>query len=393
MNKEMKAPVYLRITVNSKRVEIATGYWIRPDDWNTEKQQAKGVSEISRAINDYIVSTKAKILQIQNSFTVVGSPNITAELVKKKLLGVSPETKSLLQLFDYHNSQIKEQIGKGFREGTYRHYVVTYNKVKAFLKFQYKVDDFPLESLSHQFVSDFHYYLKTTQSLSSNTAMKKIKQLKTVIAIALKNDWLSKNPFANFKAYYKDPKREALTQEEIDVLASKSFSTERLTVVRDVFLFSCYTGLRFSDVQKLTPENVMKGIDGGQWITVDTTKTDTRCNIPLLPKAFQLIEKYKSNPECLHKGVLFPVRSNQKTNEFLKEIAEIAGIKKELHFHLARHTFATTVTLNNGVSLEAVKEMLGHSNIRTTQIYAKMNNTRVSNEMNLVRSKFEVIAS
>jgi site-specific recombinase XerD len=222
--------------------------------------------------------------------------------------------------------------------------------------------------------------------------MKKIKQLKKVISIAFKNEWLTKNPFANFKAYYRDPKREALTQEEIDLLASKSFSTERLSVVRDIFLFSCYTGLRFSDVQKLTPANVVKGVDGGQWLTVDTTKTDDRCNIPLLQPALQLIKNYGTYPECLNKGVLFPIRSNQKTNEFLKEIAAIAGINKRLHFHLARHTFATTITLNNGVSLEAVGKMLGQKNIRTTQIYAKMNNTRISNEMNLVKNKFKVFA-
>ena len=184
MNRELKAPIYLRITVKGKKVEIATGHWIKQNEWDTLKHQAKGNSESSSLINNYLISTKAKILQTQNSFTVAGSPNINAEYVKEKLLGVSPEKKTLLQLFDYHNSQIKEQIGKGFREGTYRHYVVTYNKVKAFLKFEYNVDDFPLEGLSHQFVDAFHYYLKTTQKLSSNTAMKKIKQLKKVISIA-----------------------------------------------------------------------------------------------------------------------------------------------------------------------------------------------------------------
>ncbi|HEX7845683.1 MAG TPA: site-specific integrase [Chitinophagaceae bacterium] len=387
-----KAPIYLRITVKGKKKESATGHWINPNEWDTLKHRAKGNSESSSLINNYLIATKAKFLQTQNNLTVAGSPNITAEYVMERLLGVNPEKKTLLQLFDYHNSQVKEQIGNGFREGTYKHYVVTRNKVEKFLKDSYGVDDFPLESLSHQFVNDFHYYLKTAQSLSGNTAMKKIKQLKTVISIALKNEWLTRNPFANFKCWYRDPKREALTQEEIDLLASKSFSTERLTVIRDIFLFSCYTGLRFSDVQKLTPENIMKGVDGEQWLTVDTIKTDDRCNIPLLLPALQLIEKYGTHPECLNKGVLFPTRSNQKTNEFLKEIAEITGIKKKLHFHLARHTFATTITLNNGVSLEAVGKMLGQKNIRTTQIYAKMNNTRISNEMNLVKNKFEVIA-
>lgn len=392
MNKEMKAPVYLRLTVNGKRVEIASGHWIKPDDWNTEKQQAKGVSEISRAINDYIISTKSKILQIKNSFTIAGSPIISAELVKERLLGTSPEKKSLLQLFAYHNEQIKEQVGKDFRAGTYKHYVVTYNKVKKFIKDYYKADDFPLESLSHKFVTDFEFYLKTSEGLSNNSAMKKIKQLKKIINLALANEWLAKNPFANFKCGYKDPKREALTNDELNLLSEKKFSTERLTAIRDIFLFACYTGLRFSDIQKLTPSNIMKGIDGNQWLTVDTTKTDERCNIPLLSQALQIIDKYRGNPECLQKGVLFPVKSNQKTNEFLKEIADITGIKKKMHFHLARHTFATTICLNNGVSLETVGKMLGQRNIRTTQIYAKMNDTRISNEMSLVKSKFEVLA-
>lgn len=391
-NKEGKAPIYLRLTVNGKKVETASGYWIKPDDWNTEKQTAKGGSEINRAINDYIISTKSKLLQIQNSFTVAGSPLISAELVKERLLGTSPEKKSLLQLYAYHNEQIKAQVGKDFKDGTYKHYVVTYNKVKKFIKHYYKADDFLLENLSHQFVTDFEFYLKTEDGLSNNSAMKKIKQLKKIINLALANDWLVKNPFANFKCGYKDPKREALTIDELNLLSEKQFSTERLTAIKDVFLFACYTGLRFSDIQKLTPSNIMKGIDGSQWLTVDTTKTDERCNIPLLSQALQIIEKYKAHPYCLNKGVLFPVRSNQKTNEFLKEIGDLTGIKKKMIFHLSRHTFATTICLNNGVSLETVGKMLGQRNIRTTQIYAKMNDTRISNEMNLVKNKFEFLA-
>jgi len=390
VNREMKAPIYLRITVNGKKVEIATGHFIKLSDWDTKKQQAKGASQESISINTYITSTKSKILQIQNGFTIAGSPVISAELVKERLLGSSPEKKSLLQLFAYHNEQIKVQVGNDFKVGTYKHYVVTFNKVKSFIQHTYKADDFLLESLSHKFVTDFEYYLKTVEGLKNNTAMKKIKQLKKIISIALANEWLAKNPFANFKCSYKDPKREALTNEELNQLASKEFSTERLTTIRDIFLFGCYTGLRFSDIQKLTPSNIVKGIDGRIWLTVDTTKTGERCNIPLFDAALQLIEKYSTNPECLMKGVLFPVKSNQKVNEYLKEITDLTGIKKKLHFHISRHTFATTLTLNNGVSLESVGKMLGQRNIRTTQIYAKMNDTRISNEMSLVRNKIEV---
>ncbi|HEX7847655.1 MAG TPA: site-specific integrase, partial [Chitinophagaceae bacterium] len=310
VNKDGVAPIYLRITVNGKKVEVSTGHLIKLNDWDTKKQKAKGVSQLSKLINDHITSTKSKILQIQNSFTVAGSPVISAELVKERLSGVSPEKKSLLQLFDYHNSLIKEQIGKDFRAGTHKHYVVTRNKVAAFLKRTYKAQDFPLESLSHKFVTDFEYYLKTEQGLSSNTAMKKIKQLKKIVNLALANDWIAKNPFANFKCSYKNPQREALTNEELNLLASKEFSTDRLTSVRDIFLFGCYTGLRFSDIQRLTPLNIVKVIDGKQSLIVDTVKTGDRCRIPLLEPALKLIEKYSHNPECLSKGFLFPVKSN-----------------------------------------------------------------------------------
>lgn len=391
-NKEGKAPIYLRITVNGKKVEIATGHWLRTDEWDTPKQKAKGVSQGSISINKYITSTTNKILQIQDSLVITETP-VSAELIKEKLLGTTSEKKTLLQLFDYHNSQIKLQVGKDFKPGTHKHYVVTRNKVEKFLMSTYRASDFPLESLSHEFVTRFEVYLKTVEGLSNNTAMKKIKQLKKIINLALAHGWIPKNPFSNFRCTYKDPQREALTKEEINLLAAKQFATERLTSVRDIFLFGCYTGLRFSDIQKLTPDNIVNGIDGKKWLTIDTVKTGQRCNIPLLEPALQLIGKYSNNPECLNKGVLFPVRSNQKMNDYLKEIADVTGIKKKLHFHIARHTFATTVTLANGVSLETVGKMLGHTNNRTTQIYAKMTPTRISNEMKMVENKLEVLAS
>ena len=387
-NKEGKAPLYLRLTVNGKKKsENATGYFIKPAEWDSQKHQVKGSSNASQLINSYIATTKAQILQIQNSFLLAGNTSFTVEHVKEKLLGTSAEKKSLLTLFDYHNSQVKEQIGTEFSSGTYRHYVVTRNKVHAFLQHTYKTEDFLLENLSHKFVTDFEYYLKTVDHLSNNTAMKKIKQLKKVISIAIANEWIEKSPFLSFKCSYRDPQREALSSEELELLKTKNFSTERLTVIRDIFLFGCYTGLRFGDIQKLSLNNIIKGIDGGKWLMVDTIKTGDRCNIPLLEPAIQLIDKYKDSPECLLSKTLFPVRSNQKVNEYLKEIGEIAGIKKKLHFHIARHTFATTITLNNGVSLETVGKMLGHRSIRTTQTYAKMNNTRISNEMELIKQK------
>ncbi|MCP9750535.1 site-specific integrase [Ferruginibacter sp. HRS2-29] len=392
MNKKGEAPLYLRITSNGKKVEIASGYYLNDAEWDAQRKQAKGKSENSKLVNNYIAITTTKILQIQNEFSLSNNSSLTANVIKQRLLGVPTQKKNLLEVFEYHNAQIKKQVGKGKALGTLNHYEVSKGKIIKFLKHCYNATDIALDEISHKFLTDFESFLKLQDGLSSNSAMKKLTHLKTVIKLAIANEWTTKNPFGNFKCTYKNPTRDVLTKEELQLLGSKVFLTDRLTYVRDIFLFCCYTGLRYSDVGKLTPSNIYIGEDGKRWLTVDTTKTNERCNIPLFEQAERLIEKYKDNKECLYKGVLFPIRSNQKMNEFLKEIATLTGINKNLHFHLSRHTFATTIMLANGFSIESVGKMLGQKNIRTTQIYAKMTDGRISTEMALNRSKIEVFA-
>lgn len=206
--------------------------------------------------------------------------------------------------------------------------------------------------------------------------------------IAQANNWITIDPFLNYKVRLKDVEREYLSEEEIQTMLTKNLHTPRLSQVRDIFIFCCFTGLAYSDVKKLTQNNVVMGIDGEQWIKTKRTKTDTRSNIPILPTALAIIKKYENHPEVVIKEVLLPVLSNQKSNAYLKEIAELCGITKNLTTHLARHTFATTVTLTNGVPLESVSKMLGHKSIKTTQHYAKILDLKVSDDMQLLRQKF-----
>lgn len=202
------------------------------------------------------------------------------------------------------------------------------------------------------------------------------------------NVWIDKDPFINYTSKFNEVTRSFLNEQKIEILSTKDFKNERISQVRDIFLFSCFTGLAYIDTQQLTTQNVNIGLDGNKWIFTKRQKTKTTSTIPLLTQAECIIEKYKNHQTCINRGRLLPVLSNQKMNAYLKEIADLCGINKELTYHIARHTFATTVTLSNGVSIESVSKMLGHKNIKTTQHYAKILDSKVSEDMMSLRQKF-----
>jgi site-specific recombinase XerD len=218
--------------------------------------------------------------------------------------------------------------------------------------------------------------------------MKYISNLKKIVNGCFRKGWLTKDPFSGFKMAKQEIEREALTDQELQKINSKTFPTDRLNFVKDIFLFSCYTGLAYADVKKLRRTEIASGIDGNYWIFTNRQKTDTQSRIPLLPPAQAIVEKYKDSPTCSDSGHVLPVLSNQKMNAYLKEIADVCGITKNLTFHIARHTFATTVTLSNGAPIESVSKMLGHRNLKTTQHYAKVLDRKVSDETRLLREKF-----
>ena len=228
---------------------------------------------------------------------------------------------------------------------------------------------------------------KTIRKCNHNSTQKYIRNFRKIINNAIKNDWLDKDPFKAYRVKLKDTKRVFLTKEELTALEEEQFAIDRLDQVRDVFVFCCYTGLSYVDVEKLTPKGIVKGHDGEYWINVDRTKTGSPSSVPILPKAFKIIEKYKNDPRMINGGRLLPVISNQRINAYLKELASLTGIEKKLTFHAARHTFATTVTLSNGIPIETVSAMLGHKNFRTTQIYAKVVQEKISRDMRKLREK------
>ena len=379
-NQQGLCPLYLRITVQGQRKNLATPFGIPLTCWDNKKQKVKGKYELADCINNYIDLVKVQVHQLQNSSNLTRK-QLTPLFIKQSLLGQNPDKKTLLEVVNYHNAKLKELVGKDVSIGTYKRYEVTRRKLQLFIRDVYSQDDILLEEIKYKFITDFEFYLKTKFKIDQNTAIKYLKQLKKIIKEAAANDWIEKNPFQYFKCVPVLRHRGFLTNEELSLIESRIFENERLNLVKDVFLFSCYTGLSYSDVEKLKRENIFKSADNKEWIAIQRTKTKESCNIPVLPKAAAILKKYTTNPECCIKGKLLPVRSNQKINEYLKEMANLCGITKRVSFHLARHTFATTVTLANGVSMEVVGRMLGHRSLRTTQIYAKMVDHRVSNEM------------
>ena len=381
-----QVPVYMRITVNGKRAEMAIQRSVNPEKWNNEGGFAKGTRKDIRDLNEYLDLLRSKVYAAQRDL-MEEHKHITAEALRNRVQGIAEEQKTLTEVFGYHNQLMKEKVPGEYSKTTLTRYETTFKHVKEFVRHKYRTDDLYLNQLNHEFITEFDHFLRTKHNCNHNSSVKYIKNLRKVINLAVNNDWLNKDPFKGFSVKLKEVKRDFLTEEELQKLISHEFNILRLDQVRDIFIFSCYTGLAYVDVEKLTEDNIRKGIDGNLWIYADRTKTKTESNVPLLPEASRIILKYKDNPESNNKGRLLPVISNQKINAYLKEIATITGIKKTLTFHLARHTFATTVTLLNDVPIETVSKLLGHKSIRTTQIYAKVVEKKVSNDMEKLKNR------
>jgi site-specific recombinase XerD len=253
--------------------------------------------------------------------------------------------------------------------------------------------DIGLKEINFKFVTGFEYYLKSfkpldhQKPLGNNGVMKHMERFRKMINVALKNEWMEKDPFKAYKPKFTKYERGFLTEEELQTIEQKEFNIERLQFVKDLFIFSCYTGLTYTDTINLTPANLIRGIDGDYWLITSRQKTGTSVKIPLLPKALKIIDNYRSNPKSIADGSLFPKISNQRLNGYLKEMADLCSINKNLTFHLARHTFATTVTLSNGVPIESVSKMLGHTKITTTQVYAKVIERKLSDDMKSLKLK------
>ncbi|PHR12815.1 MAG: recombinase [Aequorivita sp.] len=377
--------IYARITVNSKRSEFSIKRKVSLMKWNPEAGTIKGSSSEVSDLNRYMASIRVKLHKIYEKLSEDDSL-VTAEKIKNIYLGKNKKYKMLLEIFQDHNNKVEKLIGKDFAAGTAERYRTAKKHLGEYILKEYGNNDIPVKDVDHTFISGFEYYLKTTRNCSHNTSIKYITNFKKIIRIAYANDWINKDPFIHWKAKLKIVDREFLNEGELQTLVEKDFGIARLDQVKDVFVFSCFTGLAYADAKKLSSDNIVMDISGERWIKIKRSKTDTRSSIPLLGIPQSIIDKYAESPET-ESGKLLPVLSNQKTNAYLKEIADLCEIKKNLTFHLARHTFATTVTLTNGVPIESVSKMLGHKSLKTTQHYAKIIDRKVSEDMKALKDK------
>jgi site-specific recombinase XerD len=380
-------PVYMRITVNGKRAEVSAGRDCDPSVWNSHAGRGIGTKSETRALNSYLDTLQAKVMNAHQQLIAAGE-SITADRLRDQFIGRAEKAYYIVELFSEHNEQVKALIGNGFEANTLKSYRSSFKHLSLFVQHQYGIADMDVKSLNHAFIINYEFYLKTVCKCSGVSAAKYVKHLKKIVNNCLANKWLNDNPFINYRSKAKAKEKEFLMQDELEAIVIKGITNERLIQVRDIFIFCCYTGLCYADVQKLQRHQIAKGVDGEQWIFTTRQKTDTSSRIPLIAIAADIVNKYADHPQCINKNLVLPVLSNQRMNSYLKEIADICGITKTLTFHMARHTFATTVTLSNGVPIESVSKMLGHANIKTTQHYAKVLDLKVSKDMALLRQKF-----
>jgi len=362
-------PIFCRITLNGKRKQFSTGFFLKESNWNGQTQRYRGTSADAQHINSRLELIRVRLLKSYDALAKE-SHSFTVEHIYNRYADKDKEYKTLLQAFEYHNEKMKELVGKDYVKATYDKFVVIQNHVEEFIKSEYKLTDYPLTEVKLKFLHDLDHYLKVTKGHNQNTINKVIERVKKVLKIAVGNGWITSDPFLLYqkKKYVKEVV--FLSSQELKLLETHKFAQDRLDAVRDSFIFSCYTGLAFNEASQLSTDHLQLDDNGLLWIDMVRQKTQRPISVPVLPKAMKVLKKY-GYPA--NEGLLLPIISNQKMNSYLKEVAEVVGIGKHLTHHIARKTFASTVLLNNDIPVEIVSFLLGHSKTTTTeQHYAKV---------------------
>ncbi len=388
--KNNQAPLYARITVDGKKLNISLKRRIDTRLWNANKQRIKGNSQTARDLNQYLNEVHSELFQCYHELRA-DDRRITPQAIKSKFLGDdNVRIYTLRDIIAYHNTKIFQKLHRN----TSRLYLTSQNYILLFVKKEYKREDMELVELDYRFILSFENFLRShkprhyQKQIGNNAVMKHIQRLRKMITLAYHMEWINNDPFRKFKQKLIPTHRGYLTAKELERLEELAINSRRLNTVRDLFVFSCYTGISYTDIMLLTKESLVLGMDT-YWIVIKRQKNGNPVKIPLLKKALDLIKRYMTDKRSLVNNTLFPRISNQKMNAYLKEIAPLAGIQKNLTFHMARHTFATTVTLTNGVPIETISKMLGHTRLATTQIYAKVVERKVYDDMQMLREKLE----
>lgn len=374
-NKQGKSPLMIRIFLNGEMLNVgSSGICIDKKLWNNATNRVKGRS-------GEVLNLNAQLDNISNSLQTIFKKHefdedLTLDKIKSIFLGKNKEKTTFLEFYDKYLEDVKSQVGVGKSIALYHKYSAARNHFAEFLHIKYGRKDLMPGELTHIIIHDFEIYLRTVVCLKPNSATKTLKFFKTVVIFAQKCGVMTHDPFLNHHFHLEPVDRGFLTDEEIQRIMQKKFPTPRLEAVRDAFIFSCFCGLAYIDMANLTHDNIVT-LDGKEWIMTKRQKTNVQSNILLLDIPKKIIEKYKGKTK---NGRLIPILSNQRMNSYLKEIADVCGINKNLTYHLARHTFAT-MSLSKGVPIETVSKMLGHTNIKTTQIYARITNKKIEEDM------------
>jgi site-specific recombinase XerD len=373
-------PLYCRVRYNDTTVQFYTQIDILYINWDSKRTRVSGNSK--KALNLKLETIRVDIIEKYNAL-IKTNIIITAKTIIDYYKNNTLIMNSIINVFQQHNENMKSLIGIEYSYGSYKNYKTTIKRLKNYITKKYNTNDISLTKINYDFIYNFSQFLLLNTECNHNGMMKHIQRFKKITNFCIKNNYITKDPFVGFKISFKKSNRVYINKDELETLKNITLNNN-LNKVRDVFLFSCYTGLSYIDLYNLSLKNIIKGYDGLQWIFVKRQKTDIPSNLPILPYAFSILKKYKKEKNV---NRIFPMISNQKTNKALKEIGRMCGFNKKLTFHSARHTFATTVTLTNGVPIETVSKMLGHNNIKTTQIYARVIESKISSDMLKLRKK------
>ncbi len=374
-----------RITLDSQRKPFSTGVFINPESWNASKQKAFPPNKINNQINTQLSLIKQDINQ-SFLFLQVQEKDFDVDDIYRQYKGENiKQDKSINEMFHLHISKQEKLIGISTTRVSVAKFYQTQAHVKSFIKYKYNKSDYLLKDMTMAFITEFEYYLKAEKYFKQNTIHKTIQRFKQMVKLAVGLDYLAKDPFLLYKN--RKPKKQVifLSKEELETLEKHQFASERLQQVADMFIFCCYTGLAYSEMVNLKESNIQVDSENNKWLYIHRQKTQKEYDVPLLSKAENILNKYKS------KTHLLPIISNQRFNAYLKEIAEITGINKTLTHHIARKTFASTILLYNDVPMEIVSELLGHSEIGITQQhYAKVVKKKVSEQMSRLKDKLNL---
>ena len=387
-NAQGNAPIFARITVNHQMTHLATRYYLPADRWLPKEGRTLGRTKEEKEVNAYLDNLRGLIFSKYNEMFLAGE-QVTARKLKCRLISKDERAMSVLDLFDDYIKDYAKLVGHTTTKITHDRYVLVRKRLEEYMEAEYKRTDISVNDVNPKFVNGFEIFLRTQFNLSTNYVMKTVQKFRTVYQVAIDNGWANKNPFASFKFYYEHAERGYLTMDELTTMMQKTMPSKRLEQIRDVFVFSCFTGLAYCDAQALTAEHIINGPNNRPWIRTHRKKTSTPVDVPLLDVPLQILAKYEDSRRG---DRLLPIPANQKCNDYLKEIAAICGIEKRLTFHLARHTFATTVTLTNGVPIESVSKMLGHRSLKTTQVYAKIVHNKLAEDMSNLSNRLQYLS-